>query len=180
MFEKTNITPLGYRLLALMSRSSGEEFYLRELARRTKSSVAGCHSAARPLSAGGLVVPRRSGRNLYYRVDGTNPAMTYIKVFVNALEVGPVVEHLKPVASSVTLYGSCSTGRDTEKSDIDLLVLSLDKGAASEAIGTRTVGGRVLNALILSPHELAELRSRDRAFYDEVQKGLVLWRTEDG
>ena len=106
--------------------------------------------------------------------------MTYFKVFVNALEVGPVVEHLKPVASSVTLYGSCSTGRDTEKSDIDLLVLSLDKGAASEAIGTRTVGGRVLNALILSPHELAELRSRDRAFYDEVQKGLVLWRTEDG
>ncbi len=134
----------------------------------------------RPLSAGGLVVPRRSGRNLYYHVDPENPAIAHFKVFVNALELGPVVERLKPVASSVTLYGSCSTGRDTEKSDIDLLVLALDKGAANEAIGPRTVGGRALSALILSPHELAELRSKDRAFCDEVQKGIVLWRTEDG
>ncbi len=180
MFEKTDITPLGYRLLALMSRSPGEEFCLGELARRTKASVAGCHSAIVPLSDGGLVVPGRGGRNLYYHVDVTNPAIAHFKVFVNVIDLGVIVERLKPIASSVTLYGSCSTGRDTDKSDLDLLVLAMDKRAASEVMGTRIVGGRALNPMILSPHELAEPRSKDRAFFDEVQKGIVLWRAEDG
>ncbi|MCK4718106.1 MAG: nucleotidyltransferase domain-containing protein [Thermoplasmata archaeon] len=176
MFGKMNLTPLGIDVLALLARSPGKEYYVRELAKLVNGSVGGCHEAAKRLRGMGLVKSRKSGRNLYYTVNEENPAVFHFKIFVNTLELNTLVEDIRDMSMKIVLFGSCSIGKDTVESDIDLLVVTEEAEDVKKALVIKYLNGRRLRPVILAPHELIELKGRDKAFYNEMNKGMVIWR----
>jgi predicted nucleotidyltransferase len=177
MFEKTNLTPLSIDLLKFLSRNPNKEFYITQLAKFTNSSMGGSYAALKNLYKMNLINRRRSGRNLYYMINDKNPALKYIKIFFNLSELNPLIKRISAKSRKVVLFGSCSTGEDTMESDIDLFIVAENTKAIKDIIKTRYVNQRELKPIITTPHGLIEMKNRDRAFYDEVVKGIVLWRS---
>ncbi len=175
MFEKVNLTPMGIRVLKYLARSPGKEFYLREIAKALGISVGGCHKILKNLHEMNLIDKRASGRNIYYRIGERNPAVRHFKIFVNIQDLNHIVEGLKDKTRKIILFGSCATGEDTLESDIDLFIITEDVKTVKNRI-ERRIEGRSVKPVILAPHEFITLKKKDRSFYDEVNKGITLWR----
>jgi len=176
IFEKTNLTPLSIDLLKFLSRNPNKEFYIKEIAQYTNSSVDGCYSALIYLYKMDLVTKRKSGRNVYYSINEINPSLRYFKIFVNILEITPIIKRIEKNCNKIILFGSCSTGEDTMESDIDLFVVAENISTVKDKINTKQINQRDLKPVIVTPHALLEMKNNDRGFYDEVNKGIVLWR----
>jgi DNA-binding transcriptional ArsR family regulator len=88
-----------------------------------------------------LVSARRSGRNVYYRVNEVNPAVAHFKVFVNVLEANGLVADVRERCSRIILFGSCATGDDTSESDMDVLVVTEHEEDVRRALAGRSSGG---------------------------------------
>ena len=178
MFDKMNIKPLALTILVHLSRSSGKEFYVREVARVTGGSLGGCHKALKELQALGLARSRKSGRNLYYMVDEENPAITHFKIFSNLLDLKVLADSLSAISSKVLLFGSCAVGTDTLESDIDLMIVTDEPNRANALVKSASMS-RKIQAVIFTPGQLMLSREKDPAFHGEVDKGIVLYRAED-
>ena len=176
MFERVNLSPLAIMVLIYLSRSPDKQFYVREIASMTKGSVGGCHKVLKNLYEMGLVVKQKSGRNLYYKIEYRNPAVRYFKIFMNIQGVNGIIRDITNKCNKIILFGSCSIGEDTLESDIDLLIVTENVGEMRQNLKQQYIDGRKLKPIILLPHEFLKLKNRDRAFYDEVNKGIVLWR----
>ncbi|MBU4033093.1 MAG: nucleotidyltransferase domain-containing protein [Candidatus Thermoplasmatota archaeon] len=173
-----NIKPLAITILVHLSRSSGKEFYVREVARETGASLGGCHKALRELLVLGLVKSRKSGRNLYYTVDAANPAIPRFKIFINLVELKKLVDCLRPSVFKAVLFGSCASGADTQDSDIDIFIITPEPGPVREILKSMKLS-RKIQAVIFTPGQLLESREKDPAFHGEIDKGIVLYRAED-
>ena len=175
VFEKSNLSPLGIRLLTFLARHPSDEFYTKELANDVGASVSGCHTALAGLQKDRLVVRRKDGVNVYWRADTDNPALVSFKVFMNIQELGGVIDRLKDISVKVVLFGSCATGEDTGRSDIDLLVVTNEIDEVSHRLSGILVNGRSISPIVLTPARLLGVKEEDRALYDEMRKGIVLW-----
>jgi len=179
MFEKTNLTSLSIDLLKFLVRNPNKEFYIRELARLTSSSVGGSYSALKYLYRTDLVERRRSGRNLYYKVNEKNSALKYFKIFFNIQELSSLIKRIRQRCRKIVLFGSCATGEDTMESDIDLFIVADNVKKIKDNIKVKYINQRELKPIVITPHDLLELKNRDKAFYEEVDKGIILWRSSN-
>lgn len=177
MFDKMNLKPLATAILVHISRSPGKEFYVREVARATGGSLGGCHKALKELDGLGLVKSRISGRNLYYKVEETNPAISHFKIFANLLELKALVDILSVASSKVLLFGSCAAGTDTLESDIDIMIVT-DEPNRVHALVKSVSMSRKIQAVIFTPGQLMLSMEKDPAFHREVDKGIVLYRSD--
>ena len=176
VFEKSNMSPLGIRLLPFLARHPSDQFYTKELANGVGASVSGCHTALAGLLEDNLVVRRKDGVNVYWRADTDNLALVSFKVFMNIQELGGILKALDGLAIKVVLFGSCSRGDDTHASDIDLLVVTLDEDGTRDLLGRARVNGREVRPIVMSPHAMVELTEKDPALSEEIGKGIVLMR----
>jgi hypothetical protein len=175
MFEKSNLSPLGIKLLTFLARNPSREVYLRQLAGEVGASPSGCFTAIKGLFEDNLVTRRRSGRNVYWRANAENPGLRSFKVFISIKELEGALKRVRDLSSKVILFGSCATGEDTDSSDVDLMVVTEDaQGVRRILVGLRA-GGRRINPMVFSPSGLLDLKESDRALYDELRKGIELW-----
>jgi len=178
MFGKMNLTPLGISTLTFLARSPDDEFYVREIAGKIGGSVGGTHTVLKDLERMNLLHRRESGKNVYYRVNIGAAAIPFFKIFINIVELEDLIKKIKPHSRKIILFGSASRGEDTLDSDIDLLVITPLSNEVGELLRKEKVN-RNISPIVLSSGKLASLRERDKAFYHEVEKGIILWRDED-
>jgi len=174
MFEKVNITPLGIEILTFLARNPEQEFYMRELAKSIKKSIGGTHKALKSLYNTGFVIEKKSGKNLYYRVNTTNPSVKNFKIFMTTTELTPLINELKKTAEKIILFGSCATGDDTSNSDIDLFILTQDTKKVNDYLRKKHLE-RKIQAVVVNAVDLVKLKENDKAFYQEINKGMLLW-----
>ena len=174
MFEKVNITPLGIKILLFLARNPEKEFYLREIAIKINKSVGGTHKVLRSLYSLNLINDKRSGKNLYYKINQNNPSIKSFKKFMTINELNELVNKLKDITSQIILFGSCATGDDTIDSDIDLLVLTINKDEVNKII-KRSKLARNIQAIVINSTDLLKIKEKDKAFYKEIKKGITLW-----
>jgi predicted nucleotidyltransferase len=83
------------------------------------------------------------------------------------------------MSSRIILYGSCALGTDNSESDMDLFVVSNSKEDVSNIISDFTFPKGFENihiqSVIRTPIELLEGGESERAFMEEVERGIVLW-----
>ena len=173
--EKSNLSPLGIRLLIFLARYPSDEFYTKDLASRIDASISGCHTALAGLLKDDLVNRRKEGGNVYWKANTDNPSILNFKVFINIQQLRGVISRLKDITSKVVLFGSCATGRDTYKSDIDLLIVTHDTEEVVNMLKGVHIDNRPLSPLIMTPSRLFDIKDDDRALYDEVRVGITLW-----
>lgn len=174
-FEKSNLTPLSIRLLTFLARHPSDWFFTKDLANRIGASGSGCHTALAGLLEDSLVLRRKEGVNVYWRAYPENPSIGRFKVFINLQQLRRIIDKLKDVSHRMVLFGSCATGEDTHRSDIDLLVVTTETEMVTKILRGVHVDGRPIKPIILTPSRLLDKKEEDRAFYDEMHRGITLW-----
>ena len=173
------ISTNNQKVLSLLVKFSDQEFYERQLARRLGISYGSANRALNELFASGAVTRRREGKMYFYSIDSSAAAVAELKKVINLMLLEPLVEELKKVSSRMVLYGSCAVGTDTSESDLDLFVVSNSKEDVSNAIGKFSFPGGYesirIQSVIRTPVELLEAGESERAFIEEVDRGIVLW-----
>ena len=166
------------KVLGLFLRNPSARLYGGEVAQETGLSKAGANFALRDLYRAGLLTQEPRGRLHFYSLAADNSLVRQLKVLSNMIGLGPVVEDLKRHAVKIVLYGSAATGEDTEESDTDLLILTRNKKEIEKRIGKHVLKKRI-QPVIHTPQEWVALGSENRVFVEQVERGIVLWETDE-
>jgi len=177
MSEKMNITSLSMKILLFLARHPNQEFYVREIATSIKKSVGGSHGVLKTLERQGFILERKSGKNLYYRVNDANPSVKNFKIFMSTIELYPLIHDLKKISEKIILFGSVSTGEDTTGSDIDLFILTTQTQKVKDFLKKRRLG-REIQSVVVTTADYMKLKEKDKAFYQEINKGMVVWEVK--
>ena len=147
-------------VLALLYGHSDEQFYLRELVRRTETALGAAQRELNLLTAAGLVQRVRRGNQVYYQANASNPIFAELKsILTKTAGVRDVIkEALEPLLARIKVafvYGSVARGNETASSDIDLMVIG--DVEFSEVVSCLTDSenklGREINPTVYPPEE---------------------------
>ncbi|HII29771.1 TPA: hypothetical protein HA317_01755 [Candidatus Woesearchaeota archaeon] len=120
------------------------------------------------------------GRLYQYKLNEDNILTRQIKVAASIAEINESVlveELIKrfPEITSIVLFGSVATGRDTPKSDIDILVIS-HKEIKLKPLNAEKMIKRELSIIKYLHSEWRRKAETDKLFYDRVIiEGLPLF-----
>lgn len=179
MLQSHLIKTINQKVLSLLVKFSDQELYEREVARKLAISPGAANRALNELYSDGAITRRRKGRMYFYSVDSSNALLIELKKLVNLILIEPLVEELKQISSRIVLYGSCALGTDNSESDVDLFIVSNNKKGVSNAINSFAFPMGFENIhiqpVLKTPVELLQQGESDRAFAEEVERGVVLW-----
>jgi len=168
MIRESELKVLNYLSLAQEGRG-----FISQIARDIGMSKGEVSKAVKVLKQGGLVRVELNGRNVFCSVDRRLPVVARLRTAFNLLEIMPKIEALHKCADKVILFGSCALGSDTINSDIDLLVITRDKGKVNKIVQKIRLS-RVIQWVVKTPQEYVVL-NKEKVFADEIGQGLVLW-----
>lgn len=158
-------------VLDVMIADPARQFIANEIQKSASLSRAGVNFALRQLVKQGLVRREKKANLFFYSVDPGDPVVRQLKILRTTLCLIPLVKKLRPVSEKIVLFGSCARGEDTARSDIDLLVISLESDRVKE-IGA---GARRLQLMVNTPVQYAETKKSDPVFREELLRGIILW-----
>jgi len=130
MLEKIIGSKSRIKMLELFLFYSEKNFYLREIARLTKENTNAVRRELKNLIDVGIIKREEKGNMIFYEINKTSPLYEPLKtIFMRTESLG---KHLKEALKNkntkyVLVYGSFASGRETEKSDIDLLIVGVIK-----------------------------------------------------
>lgn len=176
MFKKLNLfSKTEMKLLVFMSTRDGE-LYERQIAKEAKVSTGSVNSIMKDFGRLGLVIRTKKGRMLFYARNDRSALLRQFRIFMTLNNLRAVMEKIVPLSRRIILFGSCAEGRNGEKSDIDLFILSREKEAIRRALDAYPG----IQAIVLDSSEYANLQQKDKPLYDRIQRGIELRGEEDG
>jgi uncharacterized protein len=115
-------------VLAILYGHVGQGFYLRQLARLTDIAVGAVQREIRQLVEAGLVIRRTANAQTLYSANQRSPVFREIKSLVSKTVGvrGVLADALTPLRERINLafiYGSVAGSRETEHSDVDLMIV---------------------------------------------------------
>jgi len=174
IFEATN----SLKVFSFLAKNPGQEFLSSEIQAAVVVSRAGAYLALQDLIRKRLVIKAEKGRFHLYSVNYENPIVRQFKVLMNVLHLEPLILKIQPLSVRIVLFGSASRGEDTALSDIDLFILSKDSETVREFLASFKVA-RKIQPIILVPAEWPDFKEREKVFFEEIEKGIVLWEEKE-
>jgi predicted nucleotidyltransferase len=171
LYSKTNI-----KLLSFLVRQHSP-LYEREISRKSGLSIGAVSQALNEFFAVELVNRQKKGRMYFYEVNHTKSLVKQFKIFLTIFELNPLLLKIQEKCERIVLYGSCAFGTDFNESDVDLLIITREKKDVKFELNNfdkqyqRKISGKIFNN-----SEWLETKKRDIAYYNEVNKGITLWR----
>jgi len=165
------------KVLKFLAAEAGQEYMEREISGAAGISKAGANIALRSLVADGLIEVEKKGRLSLYHADIQEPKIRQVKVLINLLEINDLVDSLSSMSEKIILFGSAATGTNAEDSDIDLFVLSNDPDAVRKVVINETAK-RHIHLVVRTLLEFMASKKKDRIFFDEVSRGIVLYENQ--
>lgn len=164
------------RLLTLVLTHPTEEYYLRELARRTGRSLRAVQHELPRLERLGLLLVSRRGRQKFYRANEQHPLFPELKRIVyKTAGLGDILKDALADLEGINaafIYGSVAKGAERSGADIDLMVVGdPNSDVLNRAIRTaEKLLSREVSLTTMSPDEWrSRLSSRD-AFVEDLAK----------
>jgi len=168
-----NRTPL--KIFSYLCRAPHIPLYEREIARAVEVSIGATNQTLKLLLSLGIVTREKKGQLYLYRIIADNPMVREFKKFENILDIAGLVLRIKDICNKVVLYGSCATGEDTIESDIDLFVISSEKGKVLREIKkVAKRSKREIKPILVSVEEYLSMRNKKEGLLEEVDRGIVL------
>jgi predicted nucleotidyltransferase len=161
------------KVLLYLSRHPQSEFYGREAAVKAGVGKSAANYALRRLAELGWVTVRSSGRMKHYRVIPDHPAVCQMKIADTVIGLDRFLKKMRPLAVKIVLYGSAALGQDQDGSDVDILVISNQPQAARRAALSFSPK---IQTVVKDPVEWAGMQQRRELFYNETERGIVLWQ----
>jgi predicted nucleotidyltransferase len=173
------ITPTCMKIIKLFLYDPMQEYHEREVARKTQVSSGSANKLLRLMAHSRMLKRQKRGRMVLYRLDLGSPTAKQFKILANVNSLEGLLSNLKTISKRIVLFGSCSQGIDVSESDIDLMILTDERGFVKEEI-TRfnSHAKRRIAPIIVDANEFARLRRNDAPLYDNIERGIVLWETQ--
>ncbi len=167
------------KVLSLFTKFSDLEFYEREVSRKIGISAGSSNKVLNDLFSNGFLIRRREGKMYFYQIDNNHPEFKYFKILNNIDLLVSLVQKLKKITKRIILYGSCSNGSDTSKSDIDLFIISEKRREVLQIINSYSLRKPFENIkiqpVIQNSLDLLESKKSDKEFLSLVRQGIILW-----
>jgi predicted nucleotidyltransferase len=144
------------KVLRTLWRYREKEFTIRELAKFLDISHMGIKKVLDELEKTNVIVVRTLGRSYAFKLNANSYAASIIdKTFELEREALSELQDMirrkmeSPFVTSVALYGSIVEGRETPRSDIDLLIVTNHKEKVEEIVATlqKNVSDRFGNSI---------------------------------
>lgn len=176
-------TKVQQRVLGVLFGNPDRSFYANEVIALAGSGTGAVQRELARLEAAGLVTVTRVGKQKHFQANRAAPVFEELRGLV--LKTSGLVDTLRsalaalmPQIQAAFVYGSVAKGKDTAKSDIDLMVVSdslshADLFAALEGATQRL--GRTVNPTVYSRQELDKRIRADNAFIKRVLSQPKLW-----
>jgi predicted nucleotidyltransferase len=168
-----NLSNIEINLIYYLSLQK-ESKYSKQISKETGISTGAASQSLRNLAKKGIILCKIQGKEKYYYTDLNSSLVKYFKIGFNLYSINKLVIELKPFSEKVVLFGSYANGLNTEDSDIDLFILSLDKIKIKEILNQYKIHNK-LSAILFTAVEYNLLKNKDKPLYDEINKGIVLW-----
>ena len=150
------------------------DFLESKIQKATKISNSGVNYALRELITTDFLFRIKRGKAFFYTLNHKNLIVKQLKVIETINQLNSILEKLKPLTSKIILFGSSSRGENTADSDIDLLIISRNKHLVLKQIN-KYKGKRKTQSIIYTNLSFIEKKETDPVFYEQVNKGIVLW-----
>jgi hypothetical protein len=174
LFQPTN----ALKVLAFLADHPGRAFLSSEILGALSMSRAGVYLALQELIEGGLAFRMARGRFHLYSID---PALLQVKLFKalqNAVLLEPLRARLIGTSIKIILFGSASRGEDSSSSDIDVFILTRDPEKTRGILSSFSCA-RTIQPIVVVPAEWGGFREKNKVFWGEIDRGLVLWEEHD-
>lgn len=166
---------VSLRILAFLSRHPNKQFYQREIAGRTGTSIGATNQSLNRLFKLGLISCEKRGKMYFYSSNIDSVAIKYFKIFTNLVKLQTLVDSLSSISNQIILFGSCAKGGDTDESDIDLFIHSEYPDKVREVLKFFKLD-RAIKPVIVNSLDFVSLKRKDKEFYKQIKDGIVLWR----
>jgi len=178
MFKKLNfMTGSALKILCALASDPMRAFYQREVAKEAEVSVGSANRTLKVLAEKELVTKEKRGKIFLYKFNTESTVARQIKILFNVNELDELVRTLKKYSTRIILFGSCAEGNDVKDSDIDLFVLTSEKGTVKKIINSYETL-RKIAPIIVDANDFVKMRNEDKPLYDSVLRGIRLWETE--
>jgi len=167
------------KVLSLFLENPHEGYYLRESARLLGMDPMTVRRSLKLLVEDGFLTKFEDKNRTIYKANLENPALRYLKISYNLsfLQEKNVVDFILRRMKSVTsivLFGSFAKGENDENSDVDILVISMDKNKPTAELAE--ILGRDVNLINFTPAQWSNQAKNNRAFYmDIIADGIPLY-----
>ncbi len=174
LFQPTN----ALKVLAFLADHPGQAFLSSEILGALSMSRAGVYLALQELIKGGLASRRTRGRFHLYAVDSALPQVKLFKALQNAVLLEPLLARLEGISIKIILFGSAGRGEDSPSSDIDIFILSRNPEKTRDILSSFSCG-RTIQPIVVVPAEWRGFREKNKVFWGEIDRGIVLWEEPD-
>ncbi len=176
MFNKFNIwKKTTFKILNTLTKTPNEKYHVRNIARKSDISPASASNILKDLKENYMVNKETIGRQIFYSANMENPIVIQFKVFNNILDIYNVFNEIKDFSKQIILFGSASEGKNTKKSDIDLFI----KTKTPKKVKSKIEHESKISPIIIKPENFVEFKKENEALYENIKKGIELWRKED-
>lgn len=162
------------RVLTFLAEHPSQAYFEKQIATANGLSIGATHQAVHPLADAGLLHGERKGRMCFYTANLSHPMVRQWKVQLTVAKLEPLLRELRGIAQHIVLFGSCAAGANREDSDIDLYVLTKETAAVQSAVAQSPLDSKV-QLVAKTLMQDVELQRVNPIFYEQVQRGLVLW-----
>lgn len=159
-----------YTILSFFITNPSVELSQTELIKKIKISKATAVKWLNLLVKEHMLVLKKIGTTNLYSLNNDSIIIKHLKLLSSLFRIRPLGNILNDC--ELYLFGSCSRGEDTEKSDMDILIISdlkRDKIIAKIENFSKKIGKRI-NFSVFSNLDWAMMQQKDKAFYERVEK----------
>jgi predicted nucleotidyltransferase len=180
-------TTTQQRILALLFGQPERSYYAKELIRLAAAGSGAVQRELVRLVESGLVTVRAVGNQRHFQANPDSPIYDDLrsltsKTFGMAEPLRAALASVKSRIQAAFIYGSVAKRSDTNKSDIDLMIVA-DRlpygdlvGALEEATATL---GRPINPTVFSAQEFSQRARNRRSFVSRVLAQPKIWLIGD-
>ena len=169
-------------ILTLLFSRPDEQWYLRDIARRTGSALGSIQRELTGLVQSDILIQSKDGNRKYYQANKESPFFTDLSGLIIKTSglVDVIMEALKPLTKKVRvafIYGSIAANSARSRSDVDLMVVGACKfSEVVDAIQkTQEKIGREINPTVYSVKEWQEKLASGHHFVTTVDKSQKLF-----
>ncbi len=180
--ERLFPSPSLLHVLSVLLLHPEREFYQRELAELSGSTLLQTQRAIHRIEEAGLVLVARHGNRVYYSAERHHPVFEELKrIALKTIGLGDSLRSaLAPHQDKVSIafvFGSFASGAETAESDVDVLIVGdLTSRQTSRALGP--VGrelGREFNPVVFPAKEFRQKAKRGNRFIEELVTSPKVW-----
>lgn len=184
MLERLFTSKARVKVLKLLIFSPGE-FHLREISRRTKVSAPYIKRELENLREAGLIAERREGNLKLFKINKASPIFDELKrIFFKTEILGGFLRKgfEKAEIKYSLIFGSFASGRESETSDVDVLIIGdLKERELVEIIrNSEKETGREINYILWSENEFRrKAKERHHLLKEIAGKPLIMLKGDE-